>query len=58
MTETKQNVARGVRPNVPKRPAMDGDAWERIQAEQEKMKEREFVRFSVSRWTPPGVGLP
>ena len=52
MTETKQNVPRGVRPNIPKRPAMDGDAWEKIQAAQEKMKEREFVRFSVFKVDP------
>ena len=31
---------------------MDGDAWEKIQAEQEKMKEREFVRFSVFKVDP------
>ena len=52
MTETKQNVPRGARPNIPKRPAMDEDAWEKIKAEQEKMKEREFVRFSVFKVDP------
>src|SRR5688572_10513420 len=46
------NVPRGVRPNLPKRPAMDEDAWSRIQREQEKMKEREFVRFSVFKVEP------
>ena len=52
MTETKQNVPRGARPNIPKRPAMDEDAWEKIKAEQEKMKEREFVRFSEFKVDP------
>ncbi len=58
MTDTKKNVPRGVRPNFPKRPAMDGDAWEQIQAEQEKMKEREFVRFSVFKVDPAWRRLP
>ncbi len=58
MTETKQNVPRGVRPNIPKRPAIEGDAWEKIQAEQEKMKEREFVRFSVFKVDPAWRRLP
>jgi chlorite dismutase len=52
MTDTKQNVPRGVRPSFPKRPALEGDAWEMIQAEQEKMKEREFVRFSIFKVDP------
>lgn len=47
MASTKQeNIARGVRPGLPKRPALEEDAWERIQREQEKMKEREYVRFA------------
>ena len=46
-TAAPSNVPRGVRPNLPKRPQMDEDAWTKIQREQEKMKEREFVRFSV-----------
>ena len=52
MTETKQNVPRGVRPNIPKRPAMDSDAWAQIQAAQEKMKEREYVRFAIFKVDP------
>ena len=46
------NVPRGVRPTMPKRPPMDEDAWTRIQREQEKMKEREFVRFSIFKLDP------
>jgi chlorite dismutase len=52
MTDTKENVPRGVRPNIPKRPAMDADAWGQIQAAQEKMKEREYIRFSVFKVDP------
>ena len=52
MTETKENIPRGVRPNIPKRPAMDSDAWAQIQAEQEKMKQREYVRFSIFKVDP------
>lgn len=52
MTDTKENVPRGVRPNIPQRPAMDEDAWGKIQAAQEKMKEREYVRFSVFKVDP------
>ena len=53
MTDTaKKNVARGVRPGLPKRPALEEDAWTRIQREQEKMKEREFVRFAMLKLDP------
>lgn len=53
MSDTAQkNVPRGLRPGFVKRPAHDEDAWARIVREQEKMKEREFVRFSVFRVDP------
>src|SRR5690606_35104391 len=57
-TAAPKNVPRGVRPNLPKRPALEEDAWTRIQREQEKMKEREFVRFSVFRVDPAWRRLP
>src|SRR5688572_7905855 len=57
-TTAPTNVPRGVRPNLPKRPEMDEDAWGRIQREQEKMKEREFVRFSVFKLDPAWRRLP
>ena len=57
-TAAPKNVPRGVRPNLPKRPEMDEDAWTRIQREQEKMKEREFVRFSVFKVDPAWRRLP
>ena len=57
-TAAPQNVPRGVRPTLPKRPEMDEDAWTRIQREQEKMKEREFVRFSVFKLDPAWRRLP
>src|SRR6185503_902928 len=40
------NVPRGMREGLPPRPAMEEDAFERIRREQEKSKEREFVRFA------------
>ena len=59
MTDTTQkNVARGVRPGLPKRPALGEDAWTRIQREQEKMKEREFVRFAMLKFDPMWRRLP
>ena len=58
MTDTKPNVPRGLRPNLPKRPAIEGDAWEQIQSAQEKMKQREYVRFSVFRVDPAWRRLP
>ena len=58
MSEEVQNVPRGVRPGLPKRPELGEDAWERIQREQAKMKEREFVRFSVFRLDPSWRQLP
>lgn len=59
MTDTTQkNVARGVRPGLPKRPTLDEDAWTRIQREQEKMKEREFVRFAMLKFDPMWRRLP
>ena len=44
--ETVANVPRGVRPELPPRPALEEDAFEQIRREQEKSKEREFVRFA------------
>ena len=57
-TAAPKNVPRGVRLTLPKRPEMDEDAWARIQREQEKMKEREFVRFSILRLDPAWRRLP
>ena len=57
-TAAPENVARGVRPNLPKRPEMDEDAWTRIQREQEKMKEREYVRFMILKLDPAWRRLP
>ncbi len=59
MTETTQdNVPKGVRPELPKRPAMEEDAWEKIRREQERMKEREYVRFAVYKLDPAWRRLP
>jgi len=59
MTEkTQDNVPKGVRPDLPKRPAIQEDAWEEIQREQEKMKEREYVRFAVYKVDPAWRRLP
>ena len=59
MTETTHdNVPKGVRPDLPKRPAVQEDAWERIQREQEKMKEREYVRFAIYKMDPAWRRLP
>lgn len=57
-TAPPTNVPRGVRPNLPKRPALDEDAWGKIQREQEKMKEREFVRFALFKLDPAWRRLP
>ncbi|HEX6558685.1 MAG TPA: chlorite dismutase family protein [Longimicrobiales bacterium] len=46
------NVARGLREELPARPAIEEDAYERIRREQEKSKEREFVRFSFYKLDP------
>jgi chlorite dismutase len=58
MSDTLKNVPRGVRPSFTKRPELEEDAWEKIQREQEKMKEREFVRFSVFKVDPAWRRLP
>ena len=50
--DTMANVARGVRPELPQRPAMEEDAFERIAREQKKSEEREFVRFAFYRIDP------
>lgn len=52
------NIPRGVRPELPKRPAMDEDAFEHIRREQEKSKEREFVRFAFYKIDPEWRRLP
>jgi chlorite dismutase len=46
------STARGMRPGLPPRPAMDTDALERIRREQDKALEREFVRFSFYKISP------
>ena len=46
------NVPRGQRAELPPRPAMEEDAFERIRRAQEKSKEREFVRFSFYKLDP------
>ena len=58
MSETVRNVPRGVRPGLPQRPELEEDAWEKILREQEKMKEREFVRFSILSVDPAWRRLP
>jgi len=55
---TKENAERGLRPGYVKRPKLEEGAWERIQREQEKMKEREYVRFSVFKVAPEWRRLP
>lgn len=52
MTKNKQNLPKGLRPNLPKRPAIEEDAWEEIRTAQDKTKEREYVRFSVFQVDP------
>lgn len=53
MTDTANaNKPRGLRPGFVKRPAHDEDSWANIRREQEKMKEREFVRFSIFKLDP------
>ncbi|MBI4544277.1 MAG: chlorite dismutase family protein [Gemmatimonadetes bacterium] len=49
---TLENVPRGLREGRPKRPALEEDAWERIQREQEQTREREFVRFAFYQVAP------
>lgn len=58
MAETIENVARGLRPGLPKRPKLEPDAWEKIRAEQEKTLERELVRFSFYKVDPAWRRLP
>ncbi|MGQ0814722.1 MAG: chlorite dismutase family protein [Gemmatimonadota bacterium] len=52
------NVPRGTREHLPPRPAMAEDAYERIRREQEKSKEREFVRFAFYQVDPAWRRLP
>ena len=58
MSDVVANVPRGVRPELPPRPAHDEDAFERIRREQEKSREREFVRFSFYQVDPAWRKLP
>lgn len=58
MSHTTENVPRGVRPGLPKRPAIDEEAIEKIRREQEKASERELVRFSFYRMRPEWRLLP
>ncbi|MBI4539843.1 MAG: chlorite dismutase family protein [Gemmatimonadetes bacterium] len=58
MADTIDNVARGVRPGLPKRPALEGDAWASVRAEQEKTLVRELVRFSFHKVDPAWRRLP
>jgi chlorite dismutase len=56
--DTIANVPRGARPELPPRPAMEEDAFEQIRREQEKSKEREFVRFAFYKVDPAWRRLP
>ncbi len=58
MSDQIPNEPRGVRPGFPKRPAFDADAIEKIRLEQEKGKEREFVRFAFYQVDPAWRRLP
>lgn len=51
-TTVPGSTPRGTRPGSPPRPALDTEAIERIQREQEKAAEREFVRFAFYQVTP------
>ena len=46
------STPRGMRPELPPRPAIETDALERIRREQEKAAEREFVRFAFFKVAP------
>lgn len=52
------NVPRGLRPELPPRPTLEEDAFEQIRREQEKSKEREFVRFAFYQVDPAWRRLP
>ncbi|MGQ0562816.1 MAG: chlorite dismutase family protein [Gemmatimonadota bacterium] len=56
--DTAANVPRGLRQELPPRPAMEEDAYERIRREQEKSKQREFVRFAFYKFDPEWRRLP
>lgn len=58
MSRTIENVPRGVREGMPKRPAIDEAAIEKIRQEQEKSLERELVRFSFFKVRPEWRLLP
>ncbi|MEN8375163.1 MAG: chlorite dismutase family protein [Gemmatimonadota bacterium] len=51
-TDQIDNAPRGVRPGHVQRPALGEDAWAKIQAEQERTKDRECVRFAFYRVDP------
>ncbi|MGH7552819.1 MAG: chlorite dismutase family protein [Longimicrobiales bacterium] len=55
---TPVSTPRGTRPGLPPRPALDTEAIERIQREQEKAAEREFVRFAFYRLRSDWRRLP
>lgn len=46
------SAPRGLRPELPPRPALDTGALERIRQEQEKAADREFVRFAFYKVRP------
>ena len=52
MSSQTANEPRGARPEVSKRVALDVEAIEQIRREQEKGKEREFVRFGFYQVDP------
>lgn len=51
-TTVPGSAPRGMRPELPPRPALDTDALERIRQEQEKAADREFVRFAFYQIRP------
>jgi chlorite dismutase len=52
------NVPRGLREELPPRPSLEEDVFARIEREQEKSKEREFVRFAFYKIDPAWRRLP
>ena len=58
MSDPILSQPRGVRPGFTKRPALDEEAIEKIRLEQEKAKEREFVRFAFYQLDPAWRRLP
>jgi len=58
MSNNVENAPRGLREGLPKRPAFDEAALERIREEQEKSSHRELVRFAFYRVRPEWRTLP